>query len=293
MRITSLILLLLVLFACSKDEVGPKDPINIDSEVQQTEIIAKLSGKTPIYDGYKLASRYEELDKARVRIYIEELLQILSLEGKEHIYGPIHSQTGINIYTTLSSTSSSNEYIIIGAHYDSVKDSPGANDNASGIALIYELLKKIQKLETRNKNVMFVFFDDEEVGLVGSKEFAKKIKKEKLNIHSVHTVDQMGWDNDEDRAIEIELSTNYLKQMYQTAGAKKNIPIHLSIVSSADHQSFRNESFNAVGLTEEYVNDDSTPYYHTSEDTYETINFDYLLSSTELMYIVIKDILSE
>ena len=287
---------LLVLFVepCSKEkDLEPQNPTNNDSDVQQNEIIAKLSGKDPIEDGYKLETRYLEVDKEKVRTYLKELIRFLSLEVMEHNYETTSSEKGINIYTTLSATTNSNEYIIIGAHYDSGYESPGANDNATGVALIYELMKKLKNLATRNKNLMFVFFDDEEMGLIGSNEFAKKITIEGLNVHSVHTVDQMGWDNDGDKAIELELPTDFLKEKYQSAAASNNIPIHVTPVNSTDHHSFRIQGFNAVGLTEEFLNGDTTPHYHTSGDTYETINFDYLLSSTELMYTVISNIISD
>lgn len=286
-------LFIIFIVACSKDlDIAPPGPPNNDEKVQQTEIIAKLAGYDTIENGYYLPSRAAETDKIKVRTYLKSLIDLLSLPPLEHNYVTGNGQAGTNIYAILPATVNSNEYIIVGAHYDSVNGSPGANDNATGVAMIFGLIKKLKKVPMRNKSVIFVFFDDEEIGLVGSGEFAEKILLDSLNVHSVHTADQMGWDNDGDRAIELEAPTDYLKDKYQAAALENNIPVHIT-QSVSDHASFRSRGFNAIGLTEEYVNGDTTPYYHGAGDTYPTINFDYLTSSTLLMSKVISNILSE
>jgi Zn-dependent M28 family amino/carboxypeptidase len=51
---------------------------------------------------------------------------------------------------------------VIGAHYDSVGDSPGANDNASGIAVMLELARRHAAAPTVASTVRFVAFVNEE-----------------------------------------------------------------------------------------------------------------------------------
>ena len=46
--------------------------------------------------------------------------------------------------------------------------------------------------------------------------------------------------------------------------------------------------FPAVGITEEYRHNDTTPYIHRAGDTYETIDFEYLASCTRIVGEVIK-----
>lgn len=267
----------------------------------QKEIVGKLSGNQTIDGSVKLKSRFTKKDKTLVRKYLKGLIENLDMEAKEHHFiaqerspnVPIDFYRGSNIYTTLSSTIESNEHIVLGAHFDSVENCPGANDNATGVAMIYSLLSNLKNLKVRNMNVMVIFFDDEEKGLIGSDAFAKMLKKENYNIHSVHTVDQMGWDKDGDRAIELELPTGYLKNKYSKIAKIHNIPIHISDVDYTDHKSFRNLGYNAIGLTEEYKNKDTTPHYHAASDAYDTINFDYLLSTTNLMYSTIKELVTE
>jgi len=280
--------------ACSKDtDVIIPDMPNNDEKVQQTEIISILTGNDTIENGDIIAGRSAESEKVKVRIYLKGLINLLSQTPLEHNYVSVSGLTGTNIYATLPATVGSTEYIIVGAHYDAVSGSPGANDNASGVAMIFGLIKELKKVKFRNKHVMFVFFDHEELYLTGSRMFADKILLDSLNVHSVHTVDQMGWDNDGDRAIELELPTDSLKVIYQETASELGIPVHVTMTGSTDHSAFRNRGFKAIGLTEEYINGDTTPYYHQSGDTYATINFDYLTSSTLLMSKVIANIVSE
>ncbi|MBO6763000.1 MAG: M28 family peptidase, partial [Roseivirga sp.] len=68
-------------------------------------------------------------------------------------------------------------------------------------------------------------------------------------------------------------------------------PIQISDVTSTDHRSFRQLGFAATGITEEYKNGDTTPHYHRSTDTYETVNFAYLTTITEYVQKVFEDMM--
>jgi len=61
----------------------------------------------------------------------------------------------------------SKKIIIIGAHYDSVKDGKGADDNASGVAVMLEAAKKLKSVETPY-TIYFIAFGAEELGFIGS-----------------------------------------------------------------------------------------------------------------------------
>jgi hypothetical protein len=63
--------------------------------------------------------------------------------------------------------------IVVGGHYDSYTDSPGANDNGSGVAVMLALIKHLQDVEW-NYTVEFCFFDQEEAGLAGSINYVKQ-----------------------------------------------------------------------------------------------------------------------
>ncbi|HEY9725802.1 MAG TPA: M28 family peptidase, partial [Chroococcales cyanobacterium] len=78
--------------------------------------------------------------------------------------------TGYNIIAHLPDVKQPN--VLLGAHYDSVLKSPGANDNASGTAVVLELARRLANKPVAHQ-AWFVAFDGEEDGLQGSKAFVK------------------------------------------------------------------------------------------------------------------------
>jgi Zn-dependent M28 family amino/carboxypeptidase len=71
---------------------------------------------------------------------------------------------------------SSKPAIIVGAHFDSVQGSPGADDNASGVAVLLEAARLLSKTPLRTQ-VLFCAFQLEEFNMVGSRHFARKLKE--------------------------------------------------------------------------------------------------------------------
>jgi aminopeptidase-like protein len=141
--------------------------------------------------------------------------------------------------------------------------------------------------------VIVVYFDQEEVGVAGSQAFTNFLKEKKLNVHSVHTIDQMGWDKDKDQNIEIEVPTPFLKSIYQKHAKQLGVSAFVTSETGLDHRVFRAAGFNAVGITEEYRNKDTTPHYHKNTDTYDTIDFNYLYFSTNLVFNVIEELVTK
>ncbi|MBI2654770.1 M20/M25/M40 family metallo-hydrolase [Candidatus Woesearchaeota archaeon] len=65
------------------------------------------------------------------------------------------------------------KHIILSGHFDAAPGSPGANDDASAIATLIDVIQKLKKLRLKNK-VSVVFFDDEEIGRFGSISYIKE-----------------------------------------------------------------------------------------------------------------------
>ena len=299
-------ILIVTLISCTKSNENEVMLGNFpeDIELAQNSIVSSLTGYQNILPvDIKLASRTTSQERALTRSYLSSLFEQLSINPIEHSYWHPNSNPfadilvgpfrGTNIYGILPANVNTNQYVILGAHYDTARGCPGANDNASAIALLYGVAKKLLGVKKRNVNVLIVFFDQEEEDVIGSKAFSKMLKNKGHDILSVHTFDQTGWDEDGDRAIELELPTEELKELYQKHGNKFNIPVHVTNVNSTDHHSFREIGFNSVGITEEYVNGDTSPFKDTVEDTFDTVNFEYVLSTTNLVYEVIKEIITK
>ncbi len=83
-------------------------------------------------------------------------------------------------------------YILIDAHYDAL-DNGGNNavDNASGVAVLCELVRRFQSTQLKNIGVEFCFFDAEEPSLLGSREYMRHLKRE--DIIGVYNLDLVGF----------------------------------------------------------------------------------------------------
>jgi hypothetical protein len=242
----------------------------------EREVVAQL---TSIPDRASPANRQWARD-ALVRRFED-----LHLTPLQHAYG-----TGTNVYAELPSTNGGREWIVLGAHFDTVARSPGANDNATGVALVFAVARSLSALPSRSRNVVFVLFDQEEIGLVGSKAFARKLERDGVAVRAVHTVDQMGWDKNGDRLIELERPDTGLADLYRTAVTELgvSIPIIVTSTASSNHSSFRPD-FPAVGITEGYRSGDTSPDYHRPTDTIDKVSFPYLASTTALVARVLAN----
>ena len=58
--------------------------------------------------------------------------------------------------------------IVVGAHYDSARGTPGANDNASGVAAVLELARLLRDLDSNGKRIRLVLFVNEEPPYFGT-----------------------------------------------------------------------------------------------------------------------------
>lgn len=251
----------------------------------QQDVVARLSGASELSPGVSLADRATPARRDATRQFLLETWGQLGLSGQLHAY----SESGTNVYAALPATIDTDQTVVIGAHFDSVPNSPGANDNATGVAMVLSLGRWLSELPCRDVNVLLVHFDQEEIGLLGSAGFAEWLTTQPLDVLSVHTIDQMGWDADGDRALELERADEGLFELYEAAEplAPGSTPLIPTNTGFTDHVSFRELGFDAVGLTEEYVSGDTTPHYHLPSDTFETVDLEYLASSTALLHVTI------
>jgi len=80
-----------------------------------------------------------------------------------------------NIIVNIPGKELAHEVLIVGAHFDAVPTAPGADDNGSGTAGLMELAR-VLKDEPLKRSVRLVFFNLEEVGLVGSAKYVKSLR---------------------------------------------------------------------------------------------------------------------
>jgi acetylornithine deacetylase/succinyl-diaminopimelate desuccinylase-like protein len=247
----------------------------------QKRVLAALTGEAEITPGLKLANRFDIANKRAARDYLVATIKEIGLAPQRQAYGTESE----NIYAELKSGTPDADAIVLGAHYDSVRLAPGANDDGTGVVTVLGVARELMKSKPTLHDVIVVFFDEEERGLVGARNFAEMLKSANRAVHSVHTIDQVGWDSNHNRAIELELPFDGIVDVYKQAAArlKMDILIHTTTEAGSDHSAFRRLGFKAVAITEEYRKKATTPYYHKATDTYATVDFEYVASVTRLV----------
>jgi len=83
------------------------------------------------------------------------------------------------------------EAVLIGAHYDSVRGSPGADDNASGVAVLLELARVLAALRFR-RSVILAAFDMEEIGLLGARALLPELAS-RFQIRAAVVLESVGY----------------------------------------------------------------------------------------------------
>lgn len=120
---------------------------------------------------------------------------IINKSGRSDIHLSLYQHTNTpmpSVILTIDGNDDSNELVIIGGHADSItpnsysnpnSPAPGADDNASGIATITEVLRVLVESNFQpKKTIQIMAYSAEEVGLVGSKEIAADYKEQGKNV---------------------------------------------------------------------------------------------------------------
>ncbi len=129
-------------------------------------IVRGIEGKSP-------AGRHEyikeELKKINVKFWTMAFDTTLKRGTRET------RVTGENIIVRLGTGAN---HLVVGAHCDAVPGSPGANDNGGGVAVLLGLISNLRDYRWKC-SVDFCFFDQEEVGLVGSAVYVREYDDKK------------------------------------------------------------------------------------------------------------------
>ena len=209
-----------------------------------------------------------------------------------------------NIIASIPGSTDKDEIIIVGAHYDTYADTPGADDNASAIAVLLELAKLFANIKT-DKTLRFAAFANEEPPFfktkdMGSLRYAKLCESAGENIEAMICLESVGYYSDKPQ------SQNYpsiLKFFYPNTGnflsmvsnmpsrkllkktaasfqAASKLPIEklwapatlVNAITLSDQWSFWQCGYKAVMLCDTAFF--RTPHYHTRQDTIEKLNYD-------------------
>jgi acetylornithine deacetylase/succinyl-diaminopimelate desuccinylase-like protein len=159
---------------------------------------ADLDGKLVVIsgdDGFKMVS-FLKSPKAVLSLSapdFERLKASGASSGELRFRGKVTTAKSANIVGVLAAKPGARE-IIVSAHYDSIRG-PGANDNATGVAVLLELARYFHAIKLPpGVSIRFVAFGGEEFGFLGSKAYLEKHQTELQNCELLFNIDQVGGD---------------------------------------------------------------------------------------------------
>jgi len=204
-----------------------------------------------------------------------------------------------NIIATRNPTSTTNSWILLGAHYDSrfIADHdpdigmqqlsvPGANDGASGVAVLMEIARSLPK--DANKNVRIVLFDAEDNGgipgwdwIIGSNVFVSQL----ITIPEAVVIIDMVGDTDLNIYMERNSDNHLANQIWDVAD---DLGYH-QFISEYKYQILDDHTpFIQAGIPAVDIIDFDYPYWHTTQDTLDKISPDSLDAVGEVILAWLK-----
>ncbi|HEY9769565.1 MAG TPA: M28 family peptidase [Coleofasciculaceae cyanobacterium] len=248
-----------------------------------------------------------------VREYIRESLsQWGQVENHEFEF---NGKTHQNLILNLDSDSRSDlPPILVGAHYDAVPGTPGADDNASGVAVLLELAAVFASTPLKYP-VRLVAFDLEEYGLLGSTAYAQQLQQDKQKLRLMLSLEMLGYCDD---AKGSQTYPQIIKPFYSAnanfialVGNLASIPdlIHLSrqmkrngtpiqvlpdpsggklisITGFSDHFPFWQKKYRAIMVTDTAML--RNPHYHKASDTIKTLDLDFLTNTCQSLFAALR-----
>jgi hypothetical protein len=251
--------------------------------------------------GERNVFQYENLGRARDYVKAEWQAQGFSVEIQEYAAAGKACQ---NLYVTLPGADPAKkpEMVLIGAHYDTAPGTPGADDNASGVAVLLELSRALQNARPA-RTLRFVAFSTEEPPFfggpdMGSFHYARAARDRNDRITAMLCLEMVGYYSSARRSQRYPalLGAFYpstgnfisvvgnLKSMGLVRRVKKGlrrgssmgveaaaVPVSMTGVDFSDHRNFWRFGYPAVMLTDTafYRN----PHYHAASDTEDTLDF--------------------
>ena len=293
---------------------GPLQPLSDDEaslSIRMKDHVTTLAGKI----GERNLKHYASLKAAAG--YVRSSFQQLGYQVAEQEF-TVDGQSVTNIEVEVAGTNLPAEIVVVGAHYDSVYGSPGANDNATGVAALLELARFF-KDQTPARTLRFVAFVNEEppyfqTDNMGSRVYARRCRERDENITAMFSLETIGCYSD---APNSQIYPFPFKLFYPTRGdflgfvgdtssrslVRKSIRIFrenaafpsegiaapggLTGIGWSDQWSFWEEGYPGVMITDTAIF--RYKHYHRMADTPDKIDYDRMTRAVDGL----KNVLAE
>lgn len=265
----------------------------------------------------------EALEQAADYIYAS--LESLGYKVEPHFFSE-GGREFRNIIATRLGVRNPEERLLIIAHYDTVKDSPGADDNASGVAGLLELAQVLEPVEF-DRTVQFIAVNLEEhqrkgpleeTALFGSRALATDAVKEGWKIEGVIVLETIAYAGERvaqktpeglpmklpevgdfisvvGNEVSRELVERFVQAIERYQVALPIIPFvvpgngeMLRDTRRSDHTSFWDKGYEAVMVTD--TANFRNPHYHQPTDTLETLNVTFAAEVCRAVAGVVTDV---
>jgi Zn-dependent M28 family amino/carboxypeptidase len=241
--------------------------------------------------------------------YIRRHLQLAGFIVEDHPFREA-GLAGLNLLTRPVPESDDLPLLIVGAHYDSVADSPGADDNASAVAALLELAAWIGpgRPSPPRCRLQLVAYDLEEYGLVGSFIHSRDVQQAGTRLRGMISLEMLGYTDprpgsqrlpphlvgrypDTGNFIGVcanEAARDLLQGVVAGMKSVGELPVEyiavpgrgemLYEVRLSDHSSFWDRDYPALMVTD--TSFFRNPHYHQPSDTPETLDYPFLAKVT-------------
>ncbi len=207
-----------------------------------------------------------------------------------------------NIIAIKEGRDGTKEPVIVGAHYDSCAN-PGADDNASGVAVLLELARSLAQAPLE-RGARFAFFVNEEppffqTNMMGSRVYTRHLKERKEDIHGAVILESVGYyshkrfsqkyppllglffpNRGNFLAVVGNIRSRHLAFDATRALRKGKVPARTLVLdyfpaaSFSDHWSFWQEEYRGIMITDTAFM--RNPHYHQPTDTPEKLDYDVM-----------------
>lgn len=171
----------------------------------------------------------------------------------------------------------SDEVLLVMGHIDSVGASfAGADDNASGTAVLLEMARILKDYDSR-KNIRFFITNGEELGLIGATHYVKQLVSQNQikSIGLAINMDMVGYNKN--GLVELETEPEFesiAKSFAELAARYTNLKTKITLGAwGSDHVPFLKQGVPSILTIENW--DTKTPCYHKECDKPETLNYEY------------------
>lgn len=211
---------------------------------------------------------------------ILKLLKSGAVRVKVQSDSGVEKRMGYNIIGTIEGKS--DETIVMGGHYDSVSAGPGAGDNGSGTATLLELARVMASQPQPEHTLVFIAFDAEELGLLGSRAYVNELSDVQVSkIQAMLNFDMLGAGG----GPLILMGDGNAALLARSSAQQMNIDAHnaqMPANAGSDHESFARRGIDTVFFMRDYN------LLHTPEDTIDQVKVEYLGEAGRVGERVIK-----